>query len=116
MESLEERVILGKLVARSWNDADFKARLLESPFEVLQEYGIGLRAGTEVRAAEQSAESADSAESGVIGQEGNVVVLTLPRPPGDDPDGELADEQLEAVAGGICCCCCATCWKSSRLR
>lgn len=107
METLESRVTLGKLIARSWNDETFKARLIESPREVLQESGIGLTAGTEVRVAEQSA---SSGKSGVVGQEGNVLVLTLPRPPADDSDAELADEQLEAVAGGICCCC-GTCWE-----
>lgn len=110
METNESRVLLGKLIARSWDDEAFKSRLLESPRDVLQEAGIGVRGSAEVRVREQPAGSGDLGQSGVLGQEGNVLVLTLPSPPADGADTELADEQLEGVAGGICCCC-DSCWE-----
>jgi hypothetical protein len=41
------------------------------------------------------------------------VVMRLPAKPSDLAEGELSDEQLEAVAGGsttvYCCCSCCPC-------
>jgi hypothetical protein len=71
----------GQLVARTWSDPAFKARLLADPAAALAEQGIALRTGQEVRVVENSDQ---------------VLCLTLPTKPAE----ELSDEQLDAVAGG----------------
>ena len=71
----------GRLVARTWSDPAFKARLLAAPAAALAEQGIELPPGVEVRVHENSAA---------------LVHLALPPKPAE----ELSDEQLDAVAGG----------------
>lgn len=71
----------GQLVAKAWADDSFKARLLAEPAAVLQEEGISLPEGVELRAVENT---------------DKVMYLTLPPKPSD----ELSDEQLNQMAGG----------------
>jgi hypothetical protein len=71
----------GQLVARTWSDQAFKARLLAEPGPALAEQGIPIPPGVAVRVHENTPA---------------VVHLTLPPKPSD----ELSDEQLDAVAGG----------------
>jgi hypothetical protein len=75
-----------QVLARAWREEAFKQRLLADPRGVLEEQGIGVPAGKEVRAVENS---------------DRVIHLVLPAKP-----TELTDEQLDEAAGG---CCCATC-------
>ena len=77
------RVAWGKVIARSWSDEDYKARLLDNPHAVLTEAGVDVPPDIDVKVVEQ-----------MPGQ----VVLTLPHRP-DDEDMELDDSRLEAVAG-----------------
>ena len=70
-----------QVVARAWTDEEFKARLLAEPADVLRENGIDVKPGAEVRVLEDT---------------DKVVHVGLP----PRPDDELADEALEAVAGG----------------
>jgi hypothetical protein len=70
----------GQVVARAWQDAAFRARLLADPGGVLREQGIEVPAGTQVRVVENTDE---------------VFHLVLPRRPRD-----LADDQLDQAAGG----------------
>ena len=72
----------GQLVAKAWADDSFKARLLAEPAAVLQEEGIAVPAGVELRAVENT---------------DKVMYLTLPPKPSED----LSDEQLNSVAGGL---------------
>ena len=111
METNEARVKLGRVIAQTWSDEGYKARLVATPHEVLREAGIDLTDEVDIKVVEQPAGSGDRGELAVAGQEGGQLILTLPRPPADDGDMELEDESLEAVAGGICCCCCDTCWQ-----
>jgi hypothetical protein len=71
----------GQLVARTWSDEAFKARLLAEPKAALAEEGVAVPPDVEVRVHENTAA---------------LLHLTLPPPPSD----ELSDEQLDAVAGG----------------
>ena len=71
----------GQLVARTWSDPTFKARLLAEPGQTLAEQGIALPPDIEVRVHENTP---------------TVLHLTLPPAPAE----ELSDEQLDAVAGG----------------
>ena len=71
-----------QLVAQAWLDPAFKARLVGSPATALQEQGIAVPAGAEVRVVEDS---------------DRVVYLHLPAQP---PTQALTIEQLAAVVGG----------------
>jgi hypothetical protein len=71
----------GQLVARTWSDPTFKARLLAEPGPTLAEQGIRLPPGMQVRVHENSAA---------------VFHLTLPAKPWE----EFSDEHLKAVVGG----------------
>jgi hypothetical protein len=70
----------GQVVARAWQDEAFKQRLLRDPRGVLQEHGVSVPAGSQVRLVENTDQ---------------VVHLVLPQRPGD-----LSPEQLDEVAGG----------------
>jgi hypothetical protein len=69
------------VVAKAWQDEAFKQRLLSDPQSVLQEHGVQVPAGQQVRVVENTDQ---------------VVHLVLPQRP-----RELSAEQLDAVAGGI---------------
>lgn len=71
-----------QLVARAWRDTAFKARLLADPKAVLHEMGLEVPAGVEVAVVENTAQK---------------VTLVLPAA----PTGELSEEDLDRVAGGI---------------
>jgi hypothetical protein len=74
---------LGQVVAKAWQDDAFKRRLLEDPQVVLQEQGLPLPAGKAVRVVEDTTDT---------------VHLVLPLKPAE---GELSDEQLDQVSGGL---------------
>ena len=78
----QRRANYAKIVARSWSDADFKAKLLSDPHNALAEYGIMVPAGTTMRVVEDTQEMRH---------------LVLPPP----PEGELSEEDLNEVAGGF---------------
>jgi hypothetical protein len=78
----EYRKALGQVIAKAWTDPTFKQRLLAEPKAVAQEYGISIPSGLEVRVVENTP---------------TLVHIVLPA----RPAGELSDEQLEAVAGGL---------------
>ncbi len=71
----------GQVVAKAWADDAFKARLLADPATVLQEEGIAVPEGVELRAVENT---------------DKVLYLALPPKPSE----ELSDEQLNQVSGG----------------
>jgi hypothetical protein len=70
-----------QIMAKAWSDPSFKQRLLEQPASVLEEHGIPVSPGTEVRAVENTPER---------------VYITIPPPPSED----VSDEDLLTVAGG----------------
>ena len=72
----------GRIVSRAWADEGFKKRLLADPAAVLQEQGVALPPGVTVRVVEDTDQ---------------VMHLTLPA----RPAGELAEEALAGVAGGL---------------
>jgi hypothetical protein len=77
-----------RLIQRSLQDEEFRQRLLDDPKGTLeQELGRGLPEGVQVRAVEESA---------------NTIYLVLPSASAvGDQGGELSDQELEAVAGGV---------------
>ena len=71
----------GDVMARAFNDEAFKARLLADPKGVLEQEGVVVPAGIEIRAVQNTE---------------NVIYLPIPARPSD----ELSDEALEQVSGG----------------
>ena len=72
---------MGQVVAQAWTDDRFKQRLLADPAAVLREQGLTPPADKQLRIVEDTAET---------------VHVVLPAKP-----TELADEDLDQVAGGI---------------
>jgi hypothetical protein len=70
-----------QLVAQAWADEKLKQRLTDSPSAVLQEHGIEVPTGVEIRVVEST---------------DKICYLTLPAKPSD----ELTPSQLQGVAGG----------------
>ena len=85
------RADYAKVVAKAWSDEAFKARLLADPYAALNEAGVEVPAGV-------------TAKVKVVENTSDTVHLVLPPPP---PEGELTDEDLDKVAGGLagCNCC-----------
>jgi len=89
----------GQMMAKVWSDPAFKQRLMTDTRAVLQEQGIEVPAGLEVRPVEQSQQ-----------------LLCFPIPAA--PSNEISDEQLQQIAGGATastagtagsgCCVCGT--------
>ena len=73
----------GQLIAKAWTDEEFKARLLADPKAAMKEVGMDVPEGMEVEVVESTQEKA---------------YLVIPAKPGP---GELSDEDLDKVAGGI---------------
>ncbi len=73
---------LAEIVARSWDDPDFRATLLADPAATLAASGFAAPEGKRVVVVEDTDE---------------VIHLVLPVQP-----AELSDEELDAVAGGLC--------------
>src|SRR5262245_29926823 len=71
----------GQVVAKAWQDEAFKQRVLSDPHSVLQEHGVQVPTGRQVRVVENTDQ---------------VVDLVLPQRPGDVPA-----EQLDEFTGGV---------------
>ncbi|MDO9104399.1 MAG: NHLP leader peptide family RiPP precursor [Methylovulum sp.] len=74
-----------QIVAKCWADAEFKAKLMAEPKATLAAEGIAVPDGVELRVLENTA---------------TTINLVLPPPPAE---GELSDEDLGAVTGGVGC-------------
>lgn len=70
-----------KVVAKTWSDPAFKARVTADPKSVLAEHGVSVPEGLEVKVVENT---------------DKVFHLILP----SKPSGDLSDEQLDQAAGG----------------
>jgi hypothetical protein len=71
-----------QVVAKAWTDASFKKQLLADPAAALKQQGIDVPRGLQVKVVENTDQ-----------------VLYLVLPP--KPSGEISEEDLERVAGGI---------------
>ena len=72
-----------QVVTKAWHDEGFKRRLVSEPQVVLQEHDLPVPDGKTVRVVENTADT--------------VHLVLSPKP----AEGELSDEQLEQVAGGL---------------
>jgi hypothetical protein len=85
-EQTTRRAFELQLIEKAWKDAAFRQRLLADPQGTLErEVGGKLPARLKVKLVEETADTC---------------YLVLPANPDRAPAGELADQQLEAVAGG----------------
>lgn len=73
----------GQIVGKAWQDDAFKKRLMSNPSAVLKERGLEVPSGMRVQVVEDT---------------DKVIHLTIPAKP---RAGELSEEQLAGVAGGI---------------
>jgi Nitrile hydratase, alpha chain len=84
-----------QLIAQAWTDDQLKNRLITKPAAVLQEHGIDVPSGLEVRVVENT---------------DTVYYLTLPPKPMGDVT-ELTSAQMSGVVGGAaffsCSCLCS---------
>ena len=78
----QQRAAYAKVVARAWSDEAFKDKLKSDPRAALAEHGIEVPAGMKVEILENTPSK---------------LHLSLPRA----PEGELSEEELEGVAGGM---------------
>jgi hypothetical protein len=79
-----------RLIQRSLEDEAFRQRLLAEPKAAIeQELGSRLPESIEVRVVEESADT---------------IYLVLPSRSADAQGGELSDQELDAVAGGMPAC------------
>ena len=80
----EQRNKLAALFAACWKDEALKARFMADPKAVLAEHGIAVPDGIDVNVVENT---------------DNTVHITMPMTPAGA--GELSDEELANVAGGL---------------
>lgn len=84
---------MGKVIAKAWSDADFKARLLANPAETLQAEGFAIPEGVKINAVENTTDQ---------------FYFVIPQ-----KVDELSEEDLDGISGGqqctLCCCSCGTC-------
>jgi hypothetical protein len=79
--------LLEAIIARAWEDPDFKASLIADPRKVLKsEFGYEYPEGVNLRVIEETADER---------------CLVLPVQQGATTDAELSDSELEVVAGGV---------------
>lgn len=86
-EQLKARLgIESVLIAKAWTDENFKQELISDPKGVIaRELSTDIPEGVEVQVMEETP---------------TTYYLSLPMKPSVSAEGELSDEELEAVAGG----------------
>ncbi len=95
----QQRRHWGRIVARAWDDDDFRQRLLAEPEAVLREEGIEVPPGIEIRVEE--------------GEAGDTTCLRLPPKPDiedliqdfDATPGSLVGRSCHGWCVGCCCYC-----------
>jgi hypothetical protein len=85
--SVALRQAQGRIIGRAWEDEDFEKALMADPRAAIkQAAGIDIPAGVTVT---------------VVQETENTLYLILPRNPLGNAEGELSEEALATVAGGL---------------
>ena len=117
MISVEEFLqVYGNLLVQTWGDDELKARFLSHPEEVLREFGLDCGNATVelVSPLSEMVEEATPESQVQLWNEGlktGKIRFIYPENPPEEISSELAEAQLEAVAGGngyYCTACCCT--------
>lgn len=82
---MDQQTQMARIIAKAWADDGFKSRLIADPAAVLGEEGIHLPEGMTMRVMEDTPET---------------TTLVIPPKPSD---GEISEENLSSVTGGMCC-------------
>jgi len=101
-----------KITAQAWEDPAFKQSLISNPNAVLAAHGMGFPDDYTVKIVEAGTPAAAGIGQYTLTQNDNfgyTVVMRLPQKPAEVAQGELSDQELEAVAGGTSYCCCCSC-------
>jgi hypothetical protein len=75
-----------KAIEKAWEDENFKKNLMEKPHQAIAQIGVNVPEKIDIKVVEESA---------------GVLYLVLPVNP-ETLAGELSDENLDGVAGGVC--------------
>ena len=92
VDSQDVQKTLSKLVAQAWLDEEFKKRLISDTVTVLEENGLTLPSGVQVRVNENTA-LWDLTSAGVTTNSNGVYEIPLPAKP-----TRLTDQQLQSWA------------------
>lgn len=93
---MEREQLESMLIERAWKDDKFRTELLANPKAVI--------------AREAGAAIPDNVNIRVIQEDASTRYLVIPANPTEVSEGELSDDELEAVAGGAC-----SCWRCTKL-
>lgn len=96
MADMSQQEIWARVILRTWEDGDYRSRLLDDPTAVLREAGLEIPDGVRVTVLEDTPTSRHASTPWRPG-DGEAVVV-LPLPPAEFE--QLSDESLQAVSGG----------------
>jgi hypothetical protein len=85
----ETQKVISKLVAQAWLDEEFKNRLIAEPAAVLEENGLSVPSGTQVR-VNQGASMETLSNVGAMSGDSEVYEIPLPSKP-----AELTEQQIQ---------------------
>ncbi|MEO3746751.1 hypothetical protein [Plantactinospora sp. B5E13] len=104
-----------RLVAEVWADPAAERQLTDDPRGLLAQHGLPVPEGVEIRVVRETADAEPNIDVQVRAWEAavdsGVLTLFIPRVEPLAP-GELDEDELDRVVGGIdasCACCCPCC-------
>ena len=104
----------GNDLTRSWEDEEFRSQLQANPADVLNENGVAIQEGAEVKLVSPPADAGPDLEAQIReyeqGQETGSYTFYVQDAEQIDTQ-EVSETELEGVAAGMCsssvlCCCC----------